>query len=58
MMFKNYELRGLASKQSVSIRADPKFILGEAGASMAEAGTAVIFPRLVYQWPDNFKMYK
>ena len=45
-------------KQSVSFMAVPKSILGEAGASVREAGAAVLFSHPVYQWPDNFKMYK
>ena len=33
----------------LSVWTVPKLILGDARASVAEAGTAVIFPRLVYQ---------
>ena len=43
-------------EQSVSVRAVPELIVGEAGRqanSMAKHR-----PRLVYQWPDNVKMYK
>ena len=43
-------------EQSVSVRAVPELIMGEAGRQ--SNFSAKPRPRFAYQWPDNVKMYK